>query len=163
MNGRGSLHFSAGNGKREHEVRFPDKFWRSGTCLSLAAKGMYAILATFADYRTGETWVGNPRLERESGLGRDKVKALLRELESAGFISRRRYIRKNLRAERYIRCLKYVSPTNVKSANRPDGLVFGTHENAPNILTPVKSSVTPEEKQKSSLPNASGQIPERIM
>lgn len=148
--------------KREHEVRFPDRFWRRETRLCIAAKGLYAILATFADYRTGETWVGNTQLEMQAGLGRDKIRALLRELEAAGFISRRRQVRKNLKAERYIRCLKYVSSTDGKSAYRPDGRVFGTHEKPPTIFTPVKSSVTPEKQEGSSLPQILTKIPERI-
>ena len=41
--------------KRDHEVRFPDKFWRRGTHLSIDAKALYAVLVTFADYKTGES------------------------------------------------------------------------------------------------------------
>jgi Helix-turn-helix domain len=126
------------------------------------AKALYAILATFADYKTGETFVSNERLQIETGFGRDKVKELLRELAKAGFISRRRRLRKNLKAERYIRCLKHVCSTDGKSAYRRDGRVFGTHENQTSILTPVKSSVTPEKQEESSFPHA-GEIPERIM
>jgi len=37
------------------------------------AKGLYAVLATFADYKTGETFVSNPRLQLESGHGIVKV------------------------------------------------------------------------------------------
>lgn len=149
---------------REHYTSLPDKFWRRSTHLSLAAKGLYAVLVTFADYKTGETWVSNARLEKETGLGRDKVKALLRELESAGFISRRRQVRGNLKAERHIRCLKYICSMDGKSAHRLDGRVFGTHEKTPTIFTPVKSSVTPEKKEesKSSFPYTPDQMPERI-
>ena len=148
--------------KRDHEVRFPDSFWRLGTPMSIHAKALYAVLSTFADYRTGETFVGNERLQAETGFGRDKIKELLRELVKAGFISRRRRLRKNLKAERYIRCLRYVCSTDEKSAYRRDGLVVGTHEIQTSILTPVKSSVTPEIRERSSLPPA-GEIPERIM
>jgi hypothetical protein len=148
--------------KRDHEVRLPDRFWRCGTHLSLDAKALYAVLATFADYKTGETFVSNARLRLVTGFGRDKIKQLLRELQNAEFISRRRRLRKNLKAERYIRCLKYVCSMDGKSAYRPDGLVSGTHENQPSIFTPVKSSVTPEKQEKSSFPRTQV-APERIM
>jgi len=138
---------------KEHEVRFPDKFWRRETLLSIDAKSLYAVLATFADYRTAETFVSNARLELETGYGRDKVKTLLSELERADFIQRRRELRRNLKAKRHIRCLKYVlSPTDGNSDYRADGRVFGSTENQPTILTPVKSSVTPKEQEKSSSP-----------
>jgi hypothetical protein len=66
-------------------------------------------------------------LQIETGLGRDKVKELLSELEKAGYISRHRKHRKNLKAERYIGCLKYVCSTDGKSDHRPDRRVSGTH------------------------------------
>jgi len=138
--------------KREHEVRFPDSFWRRGTSLSIHAKALYAVLVTFADYRTGETFVSNGRLQIETGFGRDKVKELLRELTQAGFISRRRRLKENLKAERYISCLKHVCSTDGKSDHRTDKRVFGTHENQPTIPTQVKSSVTPEIQEGSSFP-----------
>ena len=120
----------------------PDKFWRRGTLLSIDAKSLYAVLATFADYRTGETFVSNARLELETGYGRDKVKTLLSELERADFIQRRRELRGNLKAKRHIKCLKYVSsPIDGNPDYRPDGLVFRATDNQPTILTPVKSSV----------------------
>jgi hypothetical protein len=69
---------------REHEVRLPDRFWRRSTCLSLDAQGLYSILLTFINYQTCITFVSNPRLERETGYGIVKVKALLSELETNG-------------------------------------------------------------------------------
>jgi Helix-turn-helix domain len=83
---------------REHEVRLPDRFWRYCTKISVDAKALYSILLTFVDYNTGKTHVGNPRLERESGYGRDKVKGLLAELETAGFIERNRLYVGNLKS-----------------------------------------------------------------
>lgn len=148
--------------KREHEIRFPDKFWRSATPLSHVAKGLYATLATFADYRTGLTFVSNERLQKETGFGRDKVERLLRELECGGYIERTRQCRRNLRWKRWVKCLRYVSS---------DSLIFrasdrhtenqGT-ENQGYIRTPVKSSVTPERQEKSSFP-CRPQNAERIM
>src|SRR5258706_11445580 len=119
--------------KREHEVRFPDKFWRRATRLSHVAKGLYATLATFVDYRTGLTFVSNARLQLETGHGRDLVKRLLRELELAGFIKRSRQTRRNLLSKRWIRCLKYVAPDGLTfspSARRTD---FQSPENQPPI------------------------------
>ncbi|MGB6459596.1 MAG: helix-turn-helix domain-containing protein [Candidatus Acidiferrum sp.] len=147
---------------REHEVRFPDKFWRRSTRLPFDAKGLYAVVATFADYRTGETFVSNERLQLETGFGRDRVERLLTELEARGFIKRRRQYRKNLLAKRWIRCLKHVvsDTLNFRASSRyPENQ--GT-ENQGTILTPVKSSVTPEKEEKSSLPHESPKA-ERIM
>ncbi|HKW35536.1 MAG TPA: helix-turn-helix domain-containing protein [Candidatus Acidoferrum sp.] len=156
--------------KRDHEVRFPDRFWRRATDLSHDAKGLYATLVTFAEYRTGLTFVGNARLQLETGYGRDLVKKLLRELERAGFIRRSRQIKRNLLSKRWIHCLKYVVS---------DGLTFSPSarqtdtqapENKPAIFTPVKSSVTPEEErshlyptQDHSVSETLGQKPERVM
>jgi hypothetical protein len=137
--------------KREHEVRFPDKFWRRGTHLSMDAKGLYAVLATFADYRTGETFVSNTRLQLETGHGISKIKRLLVELESAAFIERRREFRGNLKAKRYIRCLKYVVSTVQIPSHRPDGMASVRVENDATILAPVKSSVTPYKQEESSV------------
>lgn len=148
--------------KRDHEVRFPDRFWRRSTQLSHAAKGLYATLATFADYRTGLTFVSNARLQLETGFGRDVVKRLLRELELASFIKRSRQTNKNLLSKRWIRCLKYVVS---------DGLAFSpssrwtddqSPRNKPTILASVKSSVTPEKQEESSFPRAN-EIREGIM
>ena len=130
-------------------MRFPDKFWRRSTPLSLDAKSLYAVLATFADYRTGETFVSNERLQLETGLGRDRVERLLSELEVRGFIKRRRQYRRNLLAKRWIRCLKHVISDALESraSSRYPGNQ-GT-ENQGTILTPVKSSVTPEKQNLS--------------
>jgi len=155
--------------KREHEVRFPDKFWRRGTRLSHAAKALYATLVTFANYRTGLTFVGNPRLQLETGYGRDLVKKLLRELELAGFIKRSRQTKKNLLSIRWIRCLKHVvsDGLNFSLSVRPTD--SQSPENQSAILTPVKSSVTPEKKSHLSPTQdhfsvePEGKEPERIM
>jgi hypothetical protein len=147
----------------EHEVRFPDKFWRRGTHLSIDAKGLYAVLATFADYRTGETFVSNGRLQVETRHGIVKIKALLTELEKAGFIARRREFRGNLKGKRHIRCLKYICAPRVQI---PSGRAYGMDsvriENDATILTPVKSSVTPKEQEESSFPQREPES-ERIM
>jgi hypothetical protein len=149
--------------KREHEVRFPDKFWRRGTYLSIDAKALYAVLATFANYRTGETFVSNWKLQLETGYGVVKIKKLLLELERAGFIERRREIRGNLKAKRHIRCLKYiVSPTVQIPSYRPDGMDSVCIESDTTIRTPVKSSVTPQEQEESTFPDTR-ENPERIM
>jgi hypothetical protein len=87
-------------------VRFPDSFWRRGTQLSVEAKALYAVLATFANYKTGETFVSNQRLQLETRFGRDRIERLLAELETAGFIKRTRQCRRNLLWKRWIRCLK---------------------------------------------------------
>jgi len=110
--------------KREHEIRFPDKFWRRSTHLSFAAKGLYAVLATFADYRTGETFVSNARLQLETGYGICKIKILLKELKTGGFIGRDQELRRNLKSKRHIWCLKYVVSVVRKSSDRPGGMVF---------------------------------------
>jgi len=124
---------------------------------------MYSILLTFTDYQTGETHVGNARLERESGYGRDKIKGLLAELERAGFIERKRLYVGNLKSKRILRCLKFVSMDG-KSAHRLDGRVSGHTENQPYILTESKSSVPSQShKSKSSIPLPGPEIPERIM
>ena len=149
--------------KRDHEVRFPDKFWRHATHLSMDAKALYAVLATFADYKTGETFVSNSRLEIETGHGIVKVKALLVELEKAGYIQRRREFRGNLKAKRHIRCLKYVcAPTVQIPSGRTDGMDSVRIENDTTIFTSVKSSVTPKEQEESSFPQRAPK-PERIM
>jgi helix-turn-helix protein len=149
--------------KRAHEVRFPDKFWRRATHLSMDAKGLYAVLATFADYKTGETFVSNPRLQLETGHGIVKVKALLVELEKARYIERRREFRGNLKAKRHIRCLKYISAPMVQiPSSRADGIDSVRIENDATIFTSVKSSVTPEEQEDSSFPHRA-QKPVRIM
>lgn len=147
---------------REHEVRLPDRFWRRATHVSHAAKGLYASLATFADYRTGRTFVSNARLQLETGYGRDLVKRLLRELELEGFIKRSRQTRKNLLSKRWIHCLKYVVSDSLNfspSARRTDPQ---SPENQSTILTPVKSSVTPEKQDESKASFPHTQIPERI-
>lgn len=149
--------------KRDHEVRFPDRFWRRATRLSMDAKGLYAVLATFADYKTGETFVGNQRLQLETGHGIVKVKALLVELEKSGYIERRREFRGNLRAKRHIRCLKYIcAPTVQIPSGRADGMDSVRIENDASIFTSVKSSVTPEEQEDSSFPQRAPKA-ERIM
>jgi len=156
---------------RDHEIRFPDKFWRRATPLSHAAKGLYATLATFADYRTGLTYVSNERLQKETGYGRDKLEDLLRRLERGGWIKRTRQCRRNLRWKRWIKCLRYVVSDALKfseSGRCPENQ--GT-ETQGYIFTPVKSSVTPEEQsqkhlyptQDHSVSEAPGQKPERIM
>ena len=137
---------------REHEIRFPDRFWRCETNLSHSAKGLYATLATFADYRTGETHVGNARLQKETGYGREKIKSLLRELEQADLIKRRRELQRNLKSKRYIRCLKYVRSDGLKSGLSSRPTSFRATEDQASILTPVKSSVTPERKKSHLYP-----------
>lgn len=127
---------------REHEVRLPDRFWRHCTHLSLDAKGLYSILLTFIDYETSITFVSNPRLEKETGYGIVKVKALLAELELAGYIKRTQERRGNLKSKRFIECLKFLSPAVQIPSDRPGGTVFGTTENQPTILTKSESSVT---------------------
>jgi len=149
--------------KRDHEVRFPDSFWRRTTHLSMDAKGLYAVLATFADYKTGETFVSDPRLQLETGHGIVKVKTLLVELEKAGYIVRRRDFRGNLKAKRHIRCLKYICAPRVQiPSGRADGMDSVRIENHATIFTSVKSSVTPEQQEVSSFPHR-GPKAERIM
>jgi hypothetical protein len=75
---------------------------------SIDAKSLYAVLATFVEYKTGGTYVTNGRLQLDTGHGLRKIKTLLNELQRGGFISRRGEYRRNLKAKRYIRCLKYV-------------------------------------------------------
>lgn len=146
---------------REHEVRLPDRFWRYSTCLSLDAKGLYAILLTFIDYRTCITFVSNRRLERETGFGVVKVKQLLSELKANGYIKSTQERRGNLKSKRFIQCLKYTSPVVQISSNRPGGTVFGATENQPTILTESKSSVT-QSKEKDLHPSLTvPELPER--
>ena len=130
--------------KREHEVRFPDKFWRNTTPLSHTAKGLYATLVTFADYRTGLTYVSNLRLQKETGYGREKIERLLRELESDGWIKRTRQRSRNLYGKRFIRCLRYVTSDALKSSVSAGCSENRGTENQGYIRTPVRSSVTPE-------------------
>ena len=154
--------WQAPNMKRDHEVRFPDKFWRRETRLSMSAKGLYATISSFADYRTGDTFVSNERLQLETGFGRDKVEHLLSELEAGSFIKRRRELRSNLRWKRWIRCLKYVSSDTLKCSASGRYSENQDTENQGIIRTSVKSSVTQEKKDESSFPHTN-QIPERIM
>ena len=133
---------------REHEVRLPDRFWRHCTHLSLDAKGMYSILLTFIDYRTNETVVSNARLERESGYGRDKVKALILQLEASGFIERKRLYVGNLKSQRILRCLKFVSMDG-NSVNRLDRRVSGQPKVSP-ISLPSHSHPSPIPKKEES-------------
>ena len=133
---------------REHEVRLPDRFWRHSTHLSLDAKGLYSILLTFIDYQTCITFVSNSRLQRETRYGVVKVKALLSELESNGYIERTQEMRGNLKSKRYIHCLKYASPVVQIPSHRPGSTVFGTTENQPTILTKSKSSVTKSKEKE---------------
>jgi hypothetical protein len=147
---------------REHEVRLPDRFWRHCTKLSAEAKAVYSILLTFIDYNTGETHVGNPRLERESGYGQKKVKALLLELENAGFVERKRLFVGNLKSKRILRCLKFLSK-GLFSPNRFEGAVFDRSKNAP-ISLPSHGHPSPtQEQEKSSLPLPDQKSSERIM
>jgi hypothetical protein len=147
---------------REHEVRLPDRFWRHSTKISTDAKALYSILLTFIDYTSHETHVGNDRLERESGYGRDKVKELLVELEGNKFIERKRMYAGNLKSKRILRCLKFLSMDGF-SANRPDGRVFGQPKISP-ISEPSHSS-EPSQSHTSnqSLPLPEPEKPERIM
>lgn len=157
-----AFRFGGATLSREHEVRLPDRFWRHCTHLSVDAKAMYCILLTFIDYRTAETHVGNDRLERESGYGRDKVKGLLAELESNEFIERKRLCVGNLKSERILRCLKFVSMDGF-SVNRPDGRVFGQPKISP-ISLPSHSSVPSQSHESTaSLPLSDPEKPERIM
>ena len=148
--------------KREHEVRLPDRFWRHSTHLSLDAKGMYSILLTFTDYRTSETHVGNTRLERESGFGRNKVEALLRELEHSAFIKRSRKYRGNLKSERTIHCLKFTS-IPLKSGIRLDTPVFDAPKISPISLPSHSSEPSQSHQSNSSIPLPEPEKPERIM
>lgn len=133
---------------REHEVRLPDRFWRHSTKLSTGAKALYAILLTFVDYNTAETHVGNARLERESGYGRDKVKSLLVELETSKFIERKRLYVANIKSKRILRCLKFVSMDGF-SVHRPDGRVFSQPKISP-ISLPSHSHPSPIQKPSES-------------
>jgi hypothetical protein len=147
---------------REHEVRLPDRFWRFSTPLSLDAKGLYSILLTFVDYKTFKTHVGNLRLQQESGYGRDKVKELILELESNGFIERERLYRGNLKSKRIIRCLKFVS-IGGKSVSRLDKLLSSTTENQSHILAKSSDPSPIQKKEESSLPLLEEGKLERIM
>ena len=146
---------------REHEVRLPDRFWRHSTHLTLAAKGLYSILLTFIDYKTCITFVSNPRLERETGYGVVKVKALLSELETNGYIRRTQEKRGNLKSKRYIHCLKYLSSEVQIPSNRPGSTVSGTIENQPTILTKSKSSVTKSKEEELRPCLTVSELPER--
>lgn len=148
---------------REHEVRLPDRFWRHCTRLSLDAKGLYSILLTFVDYQTCITFVSNCRLERETGYGVVKVKELLRELESNGYIKRWQELRGNLKSKRFIQCLKYVTPAVQIPSNRPGSTVFGTTENQPTILAKSSHPSPIQKQEESSLPLPEAEKPERIM
>ena len=156
------IRFGGESVSREHEVRLPDRFWRHSTHLSLDAKGMYSILLTFVDYNTGETVVGNDRLERESRYGRDKVERLIAELEANGFIERRWLYAGNLKSKRIISCLKFVSMP-CKSGSRFDERVFREPKISP-ISLPSHSSV-PSQSHKStaSLPLPGPEKPQRVM
>jgi hypothetical protein len=144
-------------------VRLPDRFWRNCTKISTDAKALYSILLTFIDYKTSETHVGNARLERELGCGRDKVKSLLAELEATGFVKRNRLYAGNLKSKRLLRCLKFVS-TDAFSVPRLDGPVFGRPTISP-ISLPSQSHPSPmRRKEEPSLPlPAEAEIPGRIM
>ncbi|SRR5258708_15288416 len=148
---------------REHEVRLPDRFWRHSTKISTDAKALYSILLTFIDYNTAETHVGNDRLERESGYGRDKVKNLLVELESNGFVERKRLYVGNLKSDRILRCLKFLSIDGL-SVSRLDGRVFGQPKINP-ISLPSHSHPSPiQKKEESSEPfPADAEKPQRVM
>lgn len=146
---------------REHEVRLPDRFWRHSTHLSLDAKGLYSILLTFIDYGTCMTFVSNSRLQRETGYGVVKVKALLSELKSSGYITRTQELRGNLKSKRHIQCLKYASPVVQIPSNRPGGTVFGTTENQPTIRTKSKSSVTKSKEEELRPSLTVPELPER--
>lgn len=139
------------DGKQSHEVRLPDGFWRRATHLSMEAKALYAVLITFADYRTGLTFVGNPRLQLETNYGRDLVKRLLRELELECFIERRREIKKNLKSKRWIKCLKYVVTDRLNFSPSARWTGFRAAEDQPTISTPVKSSVTSNKQSQNRL------------
>ena len=148
---------------QEHEVRLPDRFWRFSTRLSLDAKGLYSILLTFIDYQTCITFVSNPRLERETSYGVVKVKELLKELESNGYIKRWQELRGNLKSKRYIQCLKYTSPVVQIPSNRPGSTVFRATENQPTILAKSSHPSPIQKKEESSLPLPEAEKPERIM
>lgn len=123
---------------------------------------MYSILLTFVDYQTAETHVSNARLERESGYGRDKVKSLIKELETAGLIERKRRYVGNLKSKRILRCLKFVSMDG-NSGHRLDGRVFGQPKSSPISLPSHSQSVPIQKKEKSSLPLPDENLSERIM
>jgi hypothetical protein len=151
---------------REHEVRLPDRFWRHGVKISTDAKALYSILLTFTDYTINETHVGNARLEKESGYGRDKVKSLLIELEASKFIERKRLYVGNLKSKRILRCLKFVSIDGF-SDHRLDRRVFGQPKISP-ISLPSHSRPSPIQKPSESSepfpdPETSDTNPERIM
>ena len=148
--------------RREHEVRVPDRLWRHGVKISTDAKALYCILLTFIDYRTGETHVGNARLEKESGYGRDKVKSLLVELEANKFIERNRLYVGNLKSRRVLRCLKFVSMDGF-SVNRPDGRVFGQPKISPISEPSHSSEPSQSHTSTSSIPLPEPEKPERIM
>ena len=132
---------------REHEVRLPDRFWRHSTNLSLDAKGLYSILLTFIDYETCITFVSNRRLEREAGYGLVKVKELLKELESNGYIKRTQQKRGNLKSKRYIQCLMYASP--VVQFRPTDPVVqFSVRPRISPLSLPSQSHPSPNLKKK---------------
>lgn len=147
---------------REHEVRLPDRFWRHCTRISSDAKALYAILLTFINYNTGKTYVGNARLERESGYGQKKIKALLAELEKAEFVKRKRLFVGNLKSKRILRCLRFLS-TGQNLPGRPDGAFFDWSKNAPISLPSLSQSVPIQKQEKSSLPLPDQEGPEGIM
>src|SRR5262249_23309527 len=107
--------------------------------------------------------VSNPRLEKESGFGIVKVKALLSELERNGYIKRVQEMSRNLKSKRHIQCLRHVSPVVQNPSNRPGGTVFGTTEKRP-LSLPSQSHPSPiQEQEKSSLPLPDQKLPERLM
>jgi len=123
---------------------------------------MYSMLLTFIDYQTAQTHVGNARLERESGYGRDKVKALISELEAKGFIERKRLYVGNLKSKRILRCLKFVSMDGF-SVSRPDGRVFGQPKISPMSEPSHSSEPSQSHTSNPSLPLPKPEKPERIM
>src|SRR5262249_52970998 len=126
------------------------------------AKALYSILLTFIDYQTGETHVGNTRLEREAGYGQKKVCGLLAELEKAGFIERNRLFVGNLKSKRILRCVKFLSIAQF-SPGRPDAAVFDASKITP-ISLPSHSHPSPiQKKEESSLPLPAQKAFERIM
>jgi hypothetical protein len=148
---------------REHEVRLPDRFWRHGTKISTDAKVLYSILLTFVNYNTAETIVGNARLERESGYGRDKVKSLLVELEINKFIERKRLYAGNLKSMRILRCLKFLS-TDGFSGNRSIDAFSVMPKSSP-ISLPSQShpSSIPKQEESSEPFPAAAEKSRRVM
>jgi hypothetical protein len=148
---------------REHEVRLPDRFWRHCTKISTGAKALYSILLTFIDYNTAKTQVGNVRLERESGYGRDKVKSLLAELERNKFIERKRLYAGNLKSKRILSCLRFLSIDGF-SVNRSMDVLSVAPKISP-ISLPSQSHPSPIPKQEGlSEPFPSdAEKPQRVM